>query len=423
MGYPLSSEVSAGQPTAAAHYNHLRADALRLGCAEADAVNLADLLARFEDGLRLEVLDGNRLRVPASLAEPVSLVIDGAPLQICQPVDLSTSSAPGGAASLYYVYAVRSGGSDGFSLDVNTSSLESNGRRRIGRFYWDGTRIDPSSLRSERGAFIEALLGTLPAQMAGGRLSLSAGEGLPAQDVSAAGTLYYTPWRGNRVSLYAESGHWREWAFAELSLSLQGLAANTNADVFVRHDGNGLVLEKTAWSSATQRAAALKRQDGVLVKDGAPGWRYLGTVRTTTEAGKCDDSALKRFVWNADNRVPRGLRWSNETLHTYDQSLYRVWNNDASQGAQAVVGVSGEAMWLSATVDATPASMAVFGVGVNAGNLPAFETAMVMGSARLRLACCGCALPQSGHNTIYTLEYAAGVSTFTKAQLNGLVMA
>ena len=34
MTYPLSTTVSAGQPTAAAHYNHLRSDALRFGQAE-----------------------------------------------------------------------------------------------------------------------------------------------------------------------------------------------------------------------------------------------------------------------------------------------------------------------------------------------------------------------------------------------------
>ena len=37
MTYPLSSEVSSGQPTAAAQYNNLRRDALRLGQADADA--------------------------------------------------------------------------------------------------------------------------------------------------------------------------------------------------------------------------------------------------------------------------------------------------------------------------------------------------------------------------------------------------
>lgn len=423
MSYPLSSEVSPGQPTAAAHYNHLRADALRLGCADADAVTLASLMARWEDGLRLEVLDSNRVRVPASPAEPVSLVIDGAPLQITQPADLSASSAPCGTASDYFVFALRSPGSSGFCLDVNTSSLESSGRRRIGRFYWDGTRIAPGSLRSERGQFLQTILGSLAAQSAGGRLSLSAGEGLPPQDIAAAGTVYYGPWRGNRVSLYSEGFGWREWEFAELALSLQGLAANTNADIFLRHDGSALALEKTAWSSATQRAAALRRQDGVLVKDGAPGWRYLGTLRTTAEAGKCDDSGLKRFVWNAENRAPRGLRWSSETLHTYDAGVYRAWNNDPSQCAQAVVGLAGEAAWLCATVDATPASMAVYGVGLNSTNLPAFETGMLTGSARQRAACGGYASPQAGLNTVCVLEYSSGVSTFTRAQINGLLMA
>ena len=42
MTYPLSSEVSSGQPTAAAQYNNLRRDALRMGQADADAATLAE---------------------------------------------------------------------------------------------------------------------------------------------------------------------------------------------------------------------------------------------------------------------------------------------------------------------------------------------------------------------------------------------
>ena len=70
MTYPLSSEVSSGQPTAAAQYNNLRRDALRLGQADADAATLADFLGRFSHNLRLELLETDRLRVPASPTSP-----------------------------------------------------------------------------------------------------------------------------------------------------------------------------------------------------------------------------------------------------------------------------------------------------------------------------------------------------------------
>src|SRR5262245_56487598 len=64
-----------------------------------------------------------------------------------------------------------------------------------------------------------------------GRLSLSSANPVPSSDVSAATTIYYTPYGGNRISLYNTSGYWETGAFTERSLSLSGLAANTNFDV------------------------------------------------------------------------------------------------------------------------------------------------------------------------------------------------
>ena len=56
MTYPLSSAVSAGQPTAVDHYNNLRLDALYLGQAAADAVGMAALLNRWEQNLNLVLI-------------------------------------------------------------------------------------------------------------------------------------------------------------------------------------------------------------------------------------------------------------------------------------------------------------------------------------------------------------------------------
>jgi len=47
MTYPESANVSAGDATLAAHYNDLRADAVHLGQAAADAVSLGTLLERY----------------------------------------------------------------------------------------------------------------------------------------------------------------------------------------------------------------------------------------------------------------------------------------------------------------------------------------------------------------------------------------
>ena len=77
MTYPLSSNVSAGDPTLSAHYNNLRSDAILLGQPAADVVSLATLLERYESRLSLERLNTDQIRVVASVSEPVSLMIAG----------------------------------------------------------------------------------------------------------------------------------------------------------------------------------------------------------------------------------------------------------------------------------------------------------------------------------------------------------
>jgi hypothetical protein len=140
MTYPLSSPVTAGQPTAAEHYNFLRKDALNLGQSDADVVNLGTFFKRFASGLKLEYLANHRVRVPHSSANPPTLMINGFMLQADGNVDLPAGLISGPAAT-WYIFAVRSAGSNSFTLTANTSSSEANDYRLIGQAYWTGSAL------------------------------------------------------------------------------------------------------------------------------------------------------------------------------------------------------------------------------------------------------------------------------------------
>ena len=99
MAYPLSSDVSSGQPTAYQHYNNLRADALYLGQAAADVVSLGAFFQRYADNIKIEYLATNRLRVPHVASRPATMMINGLMLQAAANVDLPASSFSGGAAT------------------------------------------------------------------------------------------------------------------------------------------------------------------------------------------------------------------------------------------------------------------------------------------------------------------------------------
>jgi hypothetical protein len=140
MTYPLSSQVTAGQPTAAEHYNNLRKDALNLGQAESDAVNLGMFFKRFSNGIKLEYLPNHRVRVPHSSMNPPTLMINGYMLQSDANVDLPVGLISGPAA-MWYIFAVRSPGSSTFTLTANTSASEGSNHRLIGQAYWTGSAL------------------------------------------------------------------------------------------------------------------------------------------------------------------------------------------------------------------------------------------------------------------------------------------
>lgn len=140
MAYPLSSEVSSGQPTLANHYNYLRKDAIRLGQDDADAVALGTFFKRFARGIVINYLATNRIRIPYVTTDPPTLMINGCMCQATTDVDLAAGSFSGGAAT-WYVFANRAAGSSSFSLTVNTSATEGPDQRIIGEVEWDGHNI------------------------------------------------------------------------------------------------------------------------------------------------------------------------------------------------------------------------------------------------------------------------------------------
>lgn len=178
----------------------------------------------------------------------------------------------------------------------------------------------------------------------GGRLTLTTALPVTTSDVTAATTLYYTPYVGNFIAIY-DGTNWQGRWFTELSLSLSGYTADKNYDIWIYDNAGTLTLDSTVWTSDTARATALAYQNGVLVKSSDPLRRYLGTIRITTTTGQTEDSRSRRYVYNYYNRVNRYmLRFDNAT-HTYDSTTIRAWNNDTTNNAlRYVMGMDEDAL-------------------------------------------------------------------------------
>jgi hypothetical protein len=173
-----------------------------------------------------------------------------------------------------------------------------------------------------------------------GRITLTSGTAVTTADVTAATTVYFTPYKGNRCALY-DGAQWNISSFTELSLSLGSDTADTNYDLFLYLSSGTPTLERVAWSSSSARATNITLQNGVYVKASDTTRRYLGTYRTTGVAGQTEDSNAKRFIWNMYNRVRRGLRAvDGADSWTYTTAAYRQANNSTGNQVAVVVGVA-----------------------------------------------------------------------------------
>lgn len=218
------------------------------------------------------------------------------------------------------------------------------------------TLLDDVSAAAARST-LGVASGTADALPAQGRLSLTTAVAVTTSDVSGATTVYFTPYRGNTVTLY-DGSSWTPSTFTELSQattdntkSPAAVANNSNYDVFVWSDSGTLRATRgPAWTSDTGRGTGagtteLELFEGRLVNKIAitngPAARrglYVGTIRSDGSA-QINDTAAKRHVWNMFNRVPRQMRVIEATnTWAYSTATTRQANNSVANQLDFVVG-------------------------------------------------------------------------------------
>lgn len=170
-----------------------------------------------------------------------------------------------------------------------------------------------------------------------GRLTLTTVTPVTTADVTAATSVFWTPYAGNRIALYDGAAGWNIRTFSELTLAVPATTSQMY-DVFIFDNAGTAAIEALAWTNDTTRATALVLQDGVLSKSGALTRRYVGSFRTTTVSGQTEDSATKRFVWNYYNRVQKHLTKQGSSNWTYTTATWRQANADVTNQVETVHG-------------------------------------------------------------------------------------
>lgn len=259
-----------------------------------------------------------------------------------------------------------------------------------------------------------------PLGIAEGRLTLTTAVPVTISDVTAATTIYYAPYSGNRIALYDGSAAWTVLSFSELSLAIP---ANTNTmhDVFAYNNSGVVAVEALAWTNDTTRATALTTQNGVLVKSGATTRRYLGSFRTTGVSGQTEDSAANRLVWNMYNRAPRNMRVIEATdSWNYSTGTWRSMNNSTANRLAMVRGldvdaVSAKAYGYCTNSTSTPRTVRT-GIGLDSTSAIASNTVCQPAGAWTAAANPQAAydgFPGLGYHYLQALEYGGGTDTQT----------
>lgn len=195
----------------------------------------------------------------------------------------------------------------------------------------------------------------------GGRLTLVTGTPVYTFDVDAS-TVYYVPYKNNRVPLY-DGEAWSLHAIAtELSQTLadntkspSAAGANFNYDLFIWEDSGVLRLSRgPAWTTSSARGTGaatteLERVDGRLVNkvsisNGPAAQRglYVGTIRTRSDGATIvSDRLTHRHVWNAYNWVERPMAAPNfGAAWAYTTATFRQAEANATMQLDFVLGLN-----------------------------------------------------------------------------------
>ena len=280
------------------------------------------------------------------------------------------------------------------------------------------TALNASALTS--GTVAIARLGAVyDVGLAEGRLTLTSGTPVTVTDVTAATSVYYTPYKGNRVALYDGSA-WDVYTFTEKTLAVPATTSQMY-DVFLYNNAGTLTLEALAWTNDTTRATALTTQDGVLVKSGATTRRYLGSFRTTTVSGQTEDSLTKRYLWNFSHRVRRAVQRLEATATwTYTTAAFRQANASSSNQIAVVVGVAESLLELAVTGAANNSTGGInFSVSIGEDSTTAAVSGVLMSIAAPAAGINGSVVatlrkyPAVGFHTYAWLEYSVATGTTT----------
>lgn len=331
---------------------------------------------------------------------------------------------------------------DGSNSEVGTGTYTSSGTT-LTRSVTKSTNSNAAiNLSGTAEVFITAraedlVFSTVPQ----GRLTLTSATPVMATSVSAATTLYYTPYIGACVPLY-DGSSFTARKFAELSAtttdttkSPAAIGANKVNDWFVWDDSGTIRLSHGPdWTNDTTRSAgtALVMVNGIFLNNAsitngpaASRGTYVGTTRSDANsklnyifgAVSAGGTPGVFLVWNAYNRVPIQT-FVGDSTDTWTYAVNDVWRaaNSASVLVSTVRGLDEDGVTAEyfGIANAASGASAQSGVGLDSttSKVGTVGFTQVTGTSQTIISKYS-GLPGLGYHIIYALEHGTSTNTVT----------
>lgn len=262
--------------------------------------------------------------------------------------------------------------------------------------------------------------GVSAAHFINARFTLTSGTPVLTSSVTAAGTGYITPFKGNYSRLYYNSS-WQFYQLSEISITFSALNASTLYDVFLYWNGSAVVAETVAWTNTTTRATALTTQDGVYVKTGDPTRLYFasfyldGSKQCHYHVGTQSTASgtAKIYFQNYYNQIDNAVRlYIPVNYWTYSTATWRQANADSNFKCEFVQGLSEnqiEAIFSSGVNTSSGSVYGFVGVGVDSTTAySGFNAFKVVNSGYIRSQYSG--YLSSGFHYVAGIEYASAAT-------------
>jgi hypothetical protein len=128
-----------------------------------------------------------------------------------------------------------------------------------------------------------------------GRLTLTSGTPVLTSNVTAATTVYFTPYKGNRVSLY-NGVNWLGHAFSELSVAVPSTVYRL-FDIFIYSSAGTLTLEAVNWNQSSAAITGATNATPIVITSNGHGLNNNDLVAVASVGG----NTAANGIWSVQN--------------------------------------------------------------------------------------------------------------------------